>query len=55
MSGIFLDMLSDAQKQIIEKKYARGVLRHEPAARSVKAYAVCFCKKWCVMREEAVE
>ena len=47
--------LAEAQKQIIEKKYARGVLRHEPAARSVKAYAVCFCKKWCVMREVAVE
>ncbi len=43
--------LAEAEKQMIDRKYIRSVLRNEPIARTVKAYAVCFCKKWCVMRE----
>ena len=43
--------LDEAQQQIMDRKYVRAVLRHEPAARTVKAYAVCFCRKWCAMRE----
>ena len=42
--------LDEAQQQIVDRKYVRAVLRHEPAARMVKSYAVCFCRKWCVMR-----
>ena len=46
--------LKEAEKQIIDRKYVRGVLRNEPLAREVVAYAVCFCKKWCVMRPVVV-
>ena len=42
--------LDEAQQQIVDRKYVRAVLRHEPLARDVKAYAVCFCRKWCKMR-----
>ncbi|MBQ9396643.1 MAG: AAA family ATPase [Proteobacteria bacterium] len=43
--------LDDAQQQIIDRKYMRSVLRNEPLARDVVAYAVCFCRKWCVVRK----
>ena len=42
--------LNEAEKQIKGRKYVRAVLRDEPGAREVVAYAVCFCKKWCVVR-----
>ena len=45
------NLLIEAEKQIIDRKYVRAVLREEPIARTVKAYAVCFCRKWCVVRE----
>ncbi|MBQ9395578.1 MAG: AAA family ATPase, partial [Proteobacteria bacterium] len=47
--------LDEARQQIVNRKYARAVLRHEPIARTVVAYAVCFCKKWCVMQKVDVE
>ncbi len=43
--------LDEAAKQIHDHEYIEAVLDDEPIARTVKAYAVCFCKKWCVMRE----
>ncbi|MBR4985453.1 MAG: AAA family ATPase [Proteobacteria bacterium] len=43
--------LDEAQQQIVDRKYVRAVLRHEPLARTVKAYAVCFCRKWCMVRD----
>ena len=42
--------LDEAQQQIVDRKYVRAVLRHEPLARTVKPYAVCFCRKWCMVR-----
>ena len=45
--------LNEAEKQIKSRKYVRAVLRDEPGVRDVVAYAVCFCKKWCVVREVA--
>ena len=42
--------LDEAQQQIVDRKYVRAVLRHEPLARTVKSYAVCFCRKWCMVR-----
>ena len=42
--------LNEAEKQIKGRKYVRAVLRDEPGAREAVAYAVCFCKKWCVVR-----
>ena len=43
--------LDEAAKQIQNNKYAEAVLDDEPAARSVLAYAVCFCRKWCAVRQ----
>ena len=43
--------LDEAEKQIRDNEYIEAVLDDEPIALTVKAYAVCFCKKWCVMRE----
>lgn len=42
--------LDEAAKQITDRKYVRAVLRDEPTAREVIAYAICFCKKWCAAR-----
>ena len=42
--------LDEAVKQIHENEYVEAVLDDEPAARTVKAYAVCFCRKWCMVR-----
>ena len=47
--------LHEAEKQIQDGKYMRAVLREEPDALSVIAYAVCFCKKWCVVRKVIME
>ena len=46
--------LNEAEKQIKSRKYIRAVLRDEPGVREAVAYAVCFCKKWCVVRQVAV-
>ena len=46
--------LDEAAKQITSRKYARAVLRDEPTAREVIAYAICFCKKWCAARRVEV-
>jgi hypothetical protein len=43
--------LEEAAKQILDRKYIRAVLRNEPIACEVKAYAICFCRKWCALRE----
>ena len=45
--------LQEAEEQIKTRKYIRAVLRHEPIARDVVAYGVCFCRKWCVVRQVA--
>ena len=42
--------LDEAVKQIRDNGYIEAVLDDEPAARSVLAYAVCFCRKWCMVR-----
>ena len=47
--------LDEAEKQIRDNEYIEAVLEDEPIARTAKAYAVCFCKKWCVMREVCVD
>ena len=43
--------LDEAEKQIHDHEYIEAVLDDEPIARTVKAYAVCFCRKRCVIRE----
>ena len=42
--------LDEAAKQIHNNEYIEAVLDDEPCARSVVAYAVCFCKKRCMVR-----
>ena len=42
--------LDEAVEQIHDNEYVEAVLDDEPAARTVKAYAVCFCRKWCMVR-----
>ena len=43
--------LDEAIKQIHNNEYIEAVLDDEPCARSVVAYAVCFCKKRCMVRK----
>ena len=43
--------LDEAIKQIHNNEYIEAVLDDEPRARSVVAYAVCFCKKRCMVRK----
>ena len=43
--------LDEAVKQIHDNAYVEAVLDDEPAARSVVAYAVCFCRKWCMVKK----
>ena len=43
--------LNEAIKQITDNDYVEAVLDDEPAARSVVAYAICFCRKWCMVRK----
>ena len=43
--------LDEAAKQIHNNEYVEAVLDDEPCARSVVAYAVCFCKKRCMVRK----
>ena len=46
--------LDEAEKQIRANEYIEAVLEDEPIARTAKAYAVCFCKKRCMVREVGV-
>ena len=46
--------LDEAEKQRHDQKYMEAVLDEEPFARKVRAYAVCFCKKRCMVREVVV-
>ena len=48
-------LLDSAVQQIVNREYIEAVLYDEPEARSVVAYAICFCKKWCAVRKVAVE
>ena len=45
--------LDEAVQQIHDNAYIEAVLEDEPAARHVLAYGVCFCRKWCVVRQVA--
>ena len=48
------EKLNEAADQIRNNDYVEAVLDDEPAARSVKAYAVCFCRKRCMLQEVTV-
>ena len=51
IKAIMTRKLDEAAKQIRDNAYIEAVLDDEPGVRDVVAYAVCFCKKWCVVRE----
>ena len=50
IKAMMVSKLDEAAKQIHDNEYIEAVLDDEPAARSVLAYAVCFCKKRCMVR-----
>ena len=53
IKAIMTRKLDEAAKQIRDNAYIEAVLDDEPGVREVVAYAVCFCKKWCVVRQVA--
>ena len=42
--------LEEAERQIDLQKYIDGVAIHFPAAKEVYCYALCFCRKMCMVR-----
>ena len=44
------ELLDEAETQIRTRYYIEGVMFEEPNITEVKAYAVCFCKKRCMVR-----
>ncbi len=43
--------VDEAENQIKSKHYIEGLLFDEPTVTEAKAYAVCFCRKRCLVRE----
>ena len=43
--------VDEAEAQIKAKHYIEGLLFDEPTVTQAKAYAVCFCRKRCMVRE----
>ncbi|MBQ1925623.1 MAG: AAA family ATPase, partial [Proteobacteria bacterium] len=54
IKSMMMTKLDEAEKQIRANEYIEAVLEDEPIARTAKAYAVCFCKKRCMVREVGV-
>lgn len=44
-------LLDEAEAQIKTRYYVKGLMFEEPNITKVKAYAMCFCKKRCAVRE----
>jgi hypothetical protein len=51
IKDLMIMKLDEAVRQILDNEYIEAVLDDEPAARSVLAYAICFCRKRCMVRE----
>lgn len=45
------ELLDEAETQIRSRYYIEGLMFEEPNIAEVKAYAMCFCKKRCAVRE----
>ena len=45
------ELLDEAETQIRTRYYIEGLMFEEPNITEVKAYAMCFCKKRCMVRE----
>ena len=50
IKNLMASKLDEAVKQIHDHEYVEAVLDDEPLARTVRSYAVCFCRKWCMVR-----
>lgn len=50
IKAMMAEKLDEAIQQIHDNGYREAVLDDEPLAREVLSYAVCFCRKWCVIR-----
>ena len=50
IKNLMASKLDEAVKQIRDHEYVEAVLDDEPLARTVRSYAVCFCRKWCMVR-----
>ena len=48
------ELLDEAEKQIRARYYIEGLMFEEPNITEVKAYALCFCKKRCMVRNVEV-
>ena len=44
-------LLAEAEMQIRSRYYIEGLMFEEPNITEVKAYAMCFCKKRCMVRK----
>ena len=44
-------LLDEAENQIRTRYYIEGLIFEEPSITEVRAYAVCFCRKRCMVRE----
>ena len=43
-------LLDEAETQIKARDYIEGLMFEEPTVTDVKAYAICFCRKKCMVR-----
>ena len=48
---MMIELLDEAEMQIRSRYYIEGLMFEEPNIAEVKAYAMCFCKKRCAVRE----
>ena len=44
-------LLDEAQTQIKTRHYVEGLMFEEQMITEAKAYAICFCRKRCAVRE----
>ena len=50
IESMMTSALDEAEHQIDLKKYTDGVAIHYPAAKAIYCYALCFCRKQCMVR-----
>ena len=51
IESMMTSALDEAEYQIDLQKYTDGVAIHYPAAKAIYCYAVCFCRKRCMVRK----
>ena len=48
--GMMQNLLDEAENQIRTRNYTEGLLFERPVVTEVKSYAICFCRKRCMVR-----